>query len=717
MAYSASHQNSASTPDFARQNRLKLQTNSPLDSRQEVQRQSRQRASDKSSASQRNQGFRFLKNPYLQIQSSGSQTMGGNTMGNAQNLGNLSGKVTYSRNDAVGSNNLSDFYKFTLSKSSSFQVKLDKLTGNADLWLLKANGSRVSKSSRNGTKNERVRGNLRAGTYYVQVATEDNAASYSLNMEGSGRSTDAGNTRSAALDAGNLSRTQRRYRGQVGSSDSDDYYKVSLSEGGTLKANASGISGDIDLQIFNSNGAQIAKSTNTGSGNESISQSISAGTYFVRVSPFDNSQSNYTLDISSNYTGTPNSPLSPPDDPSPGSNPDPIPDPTPNPTGDPGNTLRNAEVKSSTFSRTQQVNQDDLDYYRFNVNQSGVFTANLTGLSGDADVRLIQDKNNNGSIDQGEVLAWQWEWGNSNESIRKFLNAGNYYLEVKGYGTSMKDYTLGTNFSAGSSDNRKFAIQINYKNGLENLGTTARNALEDAARYWENVVSHSSFNGVHNLSIDAVGLNSAQEWLAAATNKSGQADASGKWMPTTGEVRINTSYTSTYNNNPNYLRDVLIHEFGHVLGIGTLWEKNGRSYVDRNSGSYKADSYAGKAYGELLGTYTPTAIPVEARYFGHWDENKFQDELMTPYAERQGTKMPLSQITIASLRDIGWNVNYGAAETYTTNLAVMSPEGLQQDASTVSTPKCRCPLCSGAKEALGLDLVGSTSLSDAIAAS
>ncbi len=26
--------------------------------------------------------------------------------------------------------------------------------------------------------------------------------------------------------------------------------------------------------------------------------------------------------------------------------------------------------------------------------------------------------------------------------------------------------------------------------------------------------------------------------------------------------------------------------------------------------------------------------------------------------------MPLSQMTIASLRDIGWNVNYGAAESY-----------------------------------------------------
>lgn len=699
-------------------------------------------------SSSKKSGFQFVKTPYLQIQASGS-TLGGNTIGNAQNLGNLSGQSSYGRSDSVGSSNASDFFKFTLTKASKVKLGLSNLSDNANLWLLKANGNAMTKSTRSGTKTESIQGNLKAGTYYVQVATNANNANYSLNLKGSGGSSDAGNTQTKALDAGNLSRTQRRYRGQVGSSDPADYYRVDLSEGGSIKLAASGISGDIDLQLLNSSGVAIARSTNDGKANESINQTVAPGTYFVQVSPFSNGKSNYTLDMSSNYTGQSNSPVpSPSSSPSnsPSSSPSPSPSPgspSSNPTGDPGNTLGSAEAKSSAaFSRTQQVNKDDKDYYRFNVSQSGVFTASLTGLSGDADVKLIQDKNNNGSIDQGEVLGWQWEWGTGSENIRRFLSAGNYFVEVMGYGSEMKNYTLNTTFNAQGSDDRKFSINLNYKDGLDGVSSTVRNALVDATKIWENVIPSSSFNGAHTLNIDVVGINSSQDWLAAATNTGGQTAANGKWLPTTGTVRINTSYANTFNNNPDYLKGIVAHELAHVLGIGTIWEKNGNSLVSRSTNSYKADSYAGRAYGELTGSLQPTAVPVEAGSYGHWDESTLQEELLTPYAESIGTKMPLSSVTIASLRDLGWNVNYGAAENFSLSQSIR-PEGLTSDAVGSTNPavaiaidsyspsfqsiqgagadieatRCQCGSCATTRASLGLNTIGSTSFSDAIASS
>jgi hypothetical protein len=476
----------------------------------------------------------------------------------------------------------------------------------------------------------------------------------------------------------------------------------------------------------------------------------------VQVSPFASTKSNYTLDVSSNYTGQSNNPISSPSpNPSPISNPSPSPTPTNNSTGDPGNTLGSAEVKSSAaFSRTQQVNKDDQDFYRFNVSQSGVFNANLTGLSGDADVKLIQDKNNNGSVDQGEVLGWQWEWGTGNESVRRFLSAGNYFVEVMGYGSEMKNYTLNTTFNAQSSDDRKFSINLNYKDGLDGVSSTVRNVLVDAAKIWENVIPSSSFNGAHSLNIDVVGINSSQDWLAAATNTGGQTAANGKWLPTTGTIRINTSYANTFNNNPEYLKSIVTHELAHVLGIGTIWEKNGNSLINRSTNTYKADSYAGRAYGEVTGTLQPTAIPVEAGSYGHWDENTLQEELLTPYAESIGTKMPLSEVTIASLRDIGWNVNYGAAESFSLSQSIKRPEGLMPDpvSSTTATAtpidsyapsfqslkgstglsqdtsisttgaaleatRCQCSGCAVTRTAMGMSTIGSTSFSDAIASS
>ena len=50
----------------------------------------------------------------------------------------------------------------------------------------------------------------------------------------------------------------------------------------------------------------------------------------------------------------------------------------------------------------------------------------------------------------------------------------------------------------------------------------------------------------------------------------------------------------------------------------------------------------------------------------HWSEAIFGNELLTGFAEAAGVAMPLSILTIASLRDIG-SVDYTQAEPY--NLA------------------------------------------------
>jgi hypothetical protein len=272
------------------------------------------------------------------------------------------------------------------------------------------------------------------------------------------------------------------------------------------------------------------------------------------------------------------------------------------------------------------------------------------------------------------------------------------------------------------------------------------------------VIPYSSFNGAHTLKIDVVGLNSSQDWLAAATNTGGQTAANGKWMPTMGTIRINTSYANTYNNNPEYLKEIVTHELAHVLGIGTIWEKNGNSLINRSTNTYKADSYAGRAYGEVIGTLQPTAVPVEAGSYGHWDETALQSELLTPFAESIGTQMPLSEITIGSLRDLGWNVNYGEGEPLSLTQSIKRPQGLMPDpissttnattaipidsgapvlqtlksstsltqdaanstnatGSDLAVTQCRCSGCREMRTSMGLNTLGATSFSDAIAPS
>lgn len=341
---------------------------------------------------------------------------------------------------------------------------------------------------------------------------------------------------------------------------------------------------------------------------------------------------------------------------------------------DPGNTLTAAKgVNSPAFSASEQVNSlDQQDLYRFTVNQSGVFTANLTGLTGDADIKLVRDNNNNSVVDQGEVIAWQWKRGTSSESIRQFLNKGTYFVQVGSYNNQSVNYNLATNFAATDRDSREFSIQVNFGFGLRGLSNAARNAVVKAAKFWEDVIPYSPFNRSQTFTINVNGIAENSDVLAYAGPSRSAIVPGGKRLPTAGIASINTRYNVDYNQAPDFLRNIMIHELGHAFGIGTLWEDNTQNLIDRTTATYRANSYAGWAFGELKGSFTPTPISVEPSVFGHWEEGLLKQELMTPHVEGVGIATPLSQVTIAALNDLGWMVNYGAAEAYTLPTGISS---------------------------------------------
>ncbi len=94
-------------------------------------------------------------------------------------------------------------------------------------------------------------------------------------------------------------------------------------------------------------------------------------------------------------------------------------------------TARNLDVLTGLKTSTGIVgSHDPVDYYKFSVSGVRDVTLTLTGLEGDASLRLIQDKNNNGLIDAGEVLAISNRSGTLNESINKVLASGTYFAEI-----------------------------------------------------------------------------------------------------------------------------------------------------------------------------------------------------------------------------------------------------------------------------------------------
>ncbi|MCD8489321.1 MAG: S8 family serine peptidase, partial [Desertifilum sp.] len=88
-------------------------------------------------------------------------------------------------------------------------------------------------------------------------------------------------------------------------------------------------------------------------------------------------------------------------------------------------------------------NLDRYDYYSFTLDRSQYVNLKLDGLSADANLALIQDINNNGQIDPGEVLRSSRNLGTTSESITQFLNPGKYYIQVSaGIGNARTLYNL-----------------------------------------------------------------------------------------------------------------------------------------------------------------------------------------------------------------------------------------------------------------------------------
>jgi hypothetical protein len=128
---------------------------------------------------------------------------------------------------------------------------------------------------------------------------------------------------------------------------------------------------------------------------------------------------------------------------------------------------------------------------------------------------------------------------------------------------------------------------------------------------------------------------------------------------------------------------VIMHEMGHVLGIGTLWDKfrkEDADDVDSDPRFVVENAVAGyQLLGGLRGDIPVANTGGTGTRNVHWRESTFEDELMTGFATGD---MPVSIMTVNSLQDSGYTVDESKTEAYSILLA-------QQSSSKGSLNKAR----------------------------
>lgn len=153
---------------------------------------------------------------------------------------------------------------------------------------------------------------------------------------------------------------------------------------------------------------------------------------------------------------------------------------------------------------------------------------------------------------------------------------------------------------------------------------------------------------------------------------------SAAFLPAKGKMAFDTADLEEMEQ-AGTLTDVIAHEMGHVLGIGTVWLNKGLLKNAGTSNPTFVGKGAMKEYGILRGS-GPTPVPVEntggqGTAGSHWREFVFRNELMTGFVSEADN--PLSRMTVSSLQDLGYVVDINAAEPYSLpNLLMMAESGL-----------------------------------------
>lgn len=230
-----------------------------------------------------------------------------------------------------------------------------------------------------------------------------------------------------------------------------------------------------------------------------------------------------------------------------------------------------------------------------------------------------------------------------------------------------------------------FTIEVRFLGGLTQ---NQKDAFKAAADRWSRVIVGDlpsvQVNGevIDDVVIDAQGrkIDGPGRVLGQAGPTHLRPEGAGQsaLLPAKGIMSFDTADLASMEQNGT-LGDVIAHEMGHVLGVGTIWDVKALLDDAGTSNPTFVGPRAMEEYGRLRGS-SPTRVPVEntggsGTADGHWRETVFRNELMSGFVAEAHN--PLSRVTAASLEDMGYVVNMDAAENFVLpNLLDLAEGGL-----------------------------------------
>ena len=248
---------------------------------------------------------------------------------------------------------------------------------------------------------------------------------------------------------------------------------------------------------------------------------------------------------------------------------------------------------------------------------------------------------------------------------------------------------------------------VNFTYTIE--GDASENIVKSALQKWDNIITrhpidvnngapggttkmHITFS-VSDMDAGTLGYAYVDYVYYDDLNHNGQIDYSDNIYTSSGFIALSqASYNSMINetrtDGNTTLYYVLMHEIGHIIGIGPYFGHNNSPRVAYEENGVTKYYYTGAnalaKYKMYMNDASLVGIPIEddggagtvnvhpeehriegqTRHIGGHPHEGLDEELMTGWTESGNTIMPLSAVSIGFLQDMGYEVDYSYADEY-----------------------------------------------------
>jgi hypothetical protein len=319
----------------------------------------------------------------------------------------------------------------------------------------------------------------------------------------------AGNNLKTARDI-RVTTQSKPYHDFVDRDDPTDYYRVQFKSRTSFDVTLSELTANANLTLLDKRGNVLTRSHQRGTKNEALHQTLESGTYYLQVD-IRKGETRYRLNVQGNGDRA-------------------------------GETLGASRLLDGSLELQSTQDyvglSDAADIYSLTLSTAAVLTVDITDLSANADLRLLNS--------DGDTLESSTNSGSLDETLSRTLAAGVYYIQVTPGTNAQTLYTLTTELN--------FNPPVTYTEGtvLGTLPTSGENNLSEisglvqgSGDFWW---AHTDSGGSATLyAVDNTGAVTSRVTVNGATNVDWEDIAAGSY-PTTSDRVL---FIGDFGNNSN----------------------------------------------------------------------------------------------------------------------------------------------------------------------